>query len=295
MVAGIFRHLGRMWHEPNPVLVKELRGRMRGPRAFVVLTVYLLLLSCLVSVVYLSMTLQGNSYGNYSANLDNVGRAVFVTAALSQAVLITFIAPAFTAGAITGERERKTYETLRSTLLPAHHILLGKLTVALTYLGLLLLAAVPLNGLALMLGGVSLDQVLRVLLILAQSIFSISMLGLFFSSLLRSTLASTVATYATILVLALVLPALVVLVVEAMPYISRWFENVMQFVSYTVASASPVGATLLTTTGEDVWLFSLTSTLTVPAPWLMYLIIHPGGSLVLFALALWRLQSQEIR
>jgi ABC-type transport system involved in multi-copper enzyme maturation permease subunit len=284
-----------MWHEPNPVLVKELRGRMRGPRAFVVLTVYLLLLSCLVSVVYLSMTLQGNSYGNYSANLDNVGRAVFVTAALSQAVLITFIAPAFTAGAITGERERKTYETLRSTLLPAHHILLGKLTVALTYLGLLLLAAVPLNGLALMLGGVSLDQVLRVLLILAQSIFSISMLGLFFSSLLRSTLASTVATYATILVLALVLPALVVLVVEAMPYISRWFENVMQFVSYTVASASPVGATLLTTTGEDVWLFSLTSTLTVPAPWLMYLIIHPGGSLVLFALALWRLQSQEIR
>ena len=29
----------------NPVVLKELRGRMRGPRAFVVLTVYLTLMS----------------------------------------------------------------------------------------------------------------------------------------------------------------------------------------------------------------------------------------------------------
>ena len=36
----------------NPVVRKELRGRMRGRRAFVVLTVYLLLLSCLTSLVY---------------------------------------------------------------------------------------------------------------------------------------------------------------------------------------------------------------------------------------------------
>ena len=48
-----FRWLHR---ESNPLLIKELRGRMRGPRAFIVLTVYLLLLSCFTSIIYFAYT-----------------------------------------------------------------------------------------------------------------------------------------------------------------------------------------------------------------------------------------------
>ena len=44
-----WRHLLR-----NPVTIKELRSRMRGRRAFIVLTLYLLLLSMVVSFVYLT-------------------------------------------------------------------------------------------------------------------------------------------------------------------------------------------------------------------------------------------------
>ena len=46
---GIFWRL-RRWLQ-NPVTVKELRSRMRGRRAFVVLTVYLLLTSGFISLV----------------------------------------------------------------------------------------------------------------------------------------------------------------------------------------------------------------------------------------------------
>ena len=45
--------------EFNPLLTKELRGRMRGARAFVVLTVYLLLISCVASIIYYSYSLRG--------------------------------------------------------------------------------------------------------------------------------------------------------------------------------------------------------------------------------------------
>ena len=38
--------------EFNPVLVKELRGRMRGPRAFILLTVYLGILSGAMLMLY---------------------------------------------------------------------------------------------------------------------------------------------------------------------------------------------------------------------------------------------------
>ena len=54
----------------NPVTVKELRGRMRGRRAFAVLTLYLLILSGVITVVYLA----------YSANASGPGASTARTA-----------------------------------------------------------------------------------------------------------------------------------------------------------------------------------------------------------------------
>ncbi|MBK8024641.1 MAG: hypothetical protein IPK19_25260 [Chloroflexi bacterium] len=52
-------------------------------------------------------------------------------------ILILFIAPAFTAGAITGERERQTYDLLQTTLLSKATFVIGKLESALGYIVLL--------------------------------------------------------------------------------------------------------------------------------------------------------------
>ena len=41
----------RVWQ--NPITIKELRSRMRGRRAYVILTINLLFLSFLVSMIYL--------------------------------------------------------------------------------------------------------------------------------------------------------------------------------------------------------------------------------------------------
>lgn len=45
-----------LWHalRQNPVTLKELRSRMRGRRAFVVLTVYLLFMSLFLALIYLA-------------------------------------------------------------------------------------------------------------------------------------------------------------------------------------------------------------------------------------------------
>ncbi|HLU11087.1 MAG TPA: hypothetical protein VK003_15555, partial [Oceanobacillus sp.] len=85
----------------NPVMLKELRGRMRGVRAFLVLTVYLGLMSgfaMLLYLVYNSLT-----YTSGSAAAGEVGRVLFMGVVGIELLLIIFIAPAFTAGAITGE------------------------------------------------------------------------------------------------------------------------------------------------------------------------------------------------
>jgi ABC-type transport system involved in multi-copper enzyme maturation permease subunit len=96
----------------NPVTMKELRSRMRGRRAFVVLTVYLLVMSLFLSLVYLAYaSASGTRFGPDSRQ---AGKAMFATVLGVEVFLVIFIAPAFTAGAITGEKERQTYDLLRT-------------------------------------------------------------------------------------------------------------------------------------------------------------------------------------
>src|SRR5258708_4844386 len=137
----------------NPVVLKELRGRMRGPRAFVVLTVYLILMSGFATLLYYlyssSLDFEGAAAGG------TIGRWLFSSIFAVEMFLVAFIAPTFTAGAISGERERQTYDLLRTTLLPARALIVGKLISALSYILLLLLAAVPLQSIAFMFGGLT--------------------------------------------------------------------------------------------------------------------------------------------
>ncbi|MBN8639889.1 MAG: hypothetical protein J0M07_31545, partial [Anaerolineae bacterium] len=90
----------------NPVMIKELRGRMRGVRAFAVITVYLGLMSGFASLIYLVYAASTRASG--SAAAGEIGRVLFLGIVGIELLLIIFIAPAFTAGAITGERERQT-------------------------------------------------------------------------------------------------------------------------------------------------------------------------------------------
>ena len=193
----------------NPVVIKELRGRMRGPRAFIVLTVYLLLMSTFVTLMYVVYVASTNNvYSGTNAQL--IGKFVFGAVVGIELLLVCFIAPAFTSGAISGERERQTYDLLRTTLLPAHSLVIGKLVSALSYILLLLVAALPLQSLAFLLGGVAPEEVLIATGLLIATSFLFGASGIFFSSMMRRTLGSTVLTYAFALMATLGLPLILV-------------------------------------------------------------------------------------
>jgi ABC-2 type transport system permease protein len=205
----------------NPVVIKELRGRMRGPRAFVVLTVYLLLLSAFVTLLYV-VYVASTSTVSIGTNAQLIGKFVFGAVVGIELLLVCFIAPAFTAGAISGERERQTYDLLRTTLLPARSLVIGKLASALSYILLLLVAAFPLQSLAFLLGGVAPEEVLIASGLLIATAFLFGASGIFFSSLMRRTLGSTVLTYAFALMATLGLPLILVALV---PLGSLFFNN----------------------------------------------------------------------
>ncbi|MCC6190473.1 MAG: hypothetical protein IT318_15705 [Anaerolineales bacterium] len=269
----------------NPVVLKELRGRMRGPRAFIVLTAYLLLMSAFVTLLYAIYVASTNSVYN-GASSQVVGKFVFGAVVGIELLLVCFIAPAFTAAAISGERERQTYDLLRTTLLTASALVFGKLASALSYILLLLIAAFPLQSLAFLLGGVSPQEVIIATLLLVATAYLFGTSGVFFSSLMRRTLGSTVLTYAFALLATLGLP---LVLIALLPLTSMLFNNappgpaletiLIYGVGFLIASnpiATAVVTEVLLVTEQTAFYFPLPIsngvTLPLVSPWAPFLL-----------------------
>lgn len=190
-----------MFQKVNPIILREMRGRMRGWRAFVVLTVFLMLLSCLAGSVYAIVYTESVSYNPYGLTAPSVqygpviGKSIFSGTVLLLLMITSFIAPAFTAGAIAGEREQKTYEVLLITPMRARQIVSGKLGAVFLFLLLLILAALPIQSLAFLFGGVALGEVLIAAVGLLVTVLAFGALGLYVSTLARTTMIAIIITY----------------------------------------------------------------------------------------------------
>src|SRR5438067_2317429 len=114
----------------NPVIVKELRGRMRGWGAAVMLTIYLLVVSG-VALLFYSLFRTSGSFG--APDASQVGKLLFSVIVLFQMIMVFLLTPSFTAGAITSEKERKTYDVLMTTLLSPRAVIFGKLGAAVAF------------------------------------------------------------------------------------------------------------------------------------------------------------------
>jgi ABC-type transport system involved in multi-copper enzyme maturation permease subunit len=188
--------------------VKELRGRARGRRAFVVLTFYLLFLGLFAWAWELvaertyvqNASLQGGSAAFASAQ---VGQEVFGALILIETLLVVFLAPAFTSGAISLEREKQTLDMLAATPISSLAIVVGKLFSALAYVFLLIAASIPLTAIVFVFGGVGPDDVLRAYTVLIVSAIGLGALGLFISALMQRTQGATVVTFFAVLFLSL--------------------------------------------------------------------------------------------
>ena len=110
-------------------------------------------------------------------------------------LLILLLAPALSAPAISGERERKTLSLLLSTALRPVDIILGKLFSVLSSIFLLLLSTAPILACTLLYGGIRFPELFLFLLFSFLSAFFSSSLGLFFSSAQRSSTGAIASTY----------------------------------------------------------------------------------------------------
>lgn len=296
------------WLRVNPIIVKELRSRMRGPRAFITLTVTLLLTGAVMYGMLQLVSAMSRNYGTTIMSAQ-VGQVLLAALSFLELVMICAITPAVTAGTISGEREKQTYEMLQATPLSPASLVWGKLVSALSYVFLLLFAAVPLGSVVFIFGGVVARDMLKALAVLMVLAVAFGVLGLFMSALFGRTGRATVASFLVVLVLVflpLVIGFATALVPNSTP--ARW-----------LLAGSPVGLLLSTMelssgTGGVMDIFSLlggywmgtvitpVSTTSVPRPLYHYgLPFYAGLTLVLYLLTTrlvqparrWRLTRSE--
>ncbi len=185
-----------MYIRDNPVLSHELLVNLRMNRAFVLCFIYVLALGM---VVYFPWPPEGRVEIGAAAKAQQLFQIFF----LGQFTLVALMAPSYAAGAITGEKERRTYELLISTPLEPGAVLFGKLVSALAYLTLLILSSAPLMVLCWLLGGIALNEIVMAYGVLFLSAGTFGLISLGTSSYFGRTSSSLVVSYLIILPLAL--------------------------------------------------------------------------------------------
>ena len=139
-----------MYLVENPVLQRELLVNLRMRRAFVLLFAYVTLLGVVVYMAWPQAKKIDMTNPEAAKRLVNL----FF---LGQYMIASLMAPSFAAGAITGEKERKSYEMLLASPLKPAAIVLGKLFASLSHVAILIISSLPIVMLCLPLGGVSFE------------------------------------------------------------------------------------------------------------------------------------------
>lgn len=172
----------------NPVTKRELRDVLKSGRALASLFLYVFLLSLAIYASWPKET-------EYLIKSTELARTILQYFFFSQMLLVCVLAPVFSAGSLTSEKEEGTWELLITSPIPVSSVVWGKFCSSLAFLCLLISSSIPIGTLILGLGGVSGRELLSLYLVL----FSVSVLlvtvGLWCSALFHRTHSALAVSY----------------------------------------------------------------------------------------------------
>jgi ABC-type transport system involved in multi-copper enzyme maturation permease subunit len=144
----------------NPIMVRVVYGQSRRIRHLWLRIGYLVVLF----IVMLAVVIGKITGAGASTSLNDLAKAysdVFETVAYVQLGLMCFLAPVFTAAAITQERDAQTFNILLTTPMSNAQIVLGSLCSRLYFVIMLLMSGVPIFCITMIYGGVTLPVIFR--------------------------------------------------------------------------------------------------------------------------------------
>jgi ABC-type transport system involved in multi-copper enzyme maturation permease subunit len=162
-MLGITDYLWRLI-PANPILLRVIEAGGKRRRDLFIRCIYLALL---ILVVVFSLNTQATQLDE----LTRISRDLFQRMSYLQLALVALLAPIFTAGAITQEKDSQTYDILLSTPLTNGQIVLGSLLSRLFFVIALLISGIPIFSITQIFGGVAIQSITQSFAIAAATAF----------------------------------------------------------------------------------------------------------------------------
>jgi len=187
----------RLFTDPNPVWMREMRQAARLQRTPVILATLTAMITLLICSV--------GGVAAASAEPAKVGIGLFQTFFSLAFFVVTWVGPAVAASTIASERSGRTWEALELTGLGAARIARGKFLAALTYISLYIVMLAPVGALPFLFGGVTATEIVLAFLLLGifavlSVAFGLAMSSKFSSPTLAILITLCVATSTSIAV-----------------------------------------------------------------------------------------------
>src|SRR6267378_3229243 len=151
----------------NPILVRVVQAGGKRKRDLLIRCAYLGIL--LFLVIFLLLQSAGSLASASLSDLSKQSSEIFYYMSYAQLALVALLAPIFTAGAITQERDSQTYDILLSTPLTNGQIVLGSLLSRVFFVVALLVSGIPIFSITQIFGGVAIGAIGMSFLIAAST------------------------------------------------------------------------------------------------------------------------------
>ena len=151
----------------NPILLRVVEAAGRRRRDLFIRCGYLGLLIFLVIFSLVSTGTGGATLGD----LAKTSAQIFQNMSYLQLGLVALLAPIFTAGAITQEKDSQTYDILLATPLTNGQIVLGSLLSRIFFVIALLISGIPIFSITQIFGGVAIQSIVMSFAISAATAF----------------------------------------------------------------------------------------------------------------------------
>ncbi|MFP4105329.1 MAG: ABC transporter permease [Phycisphaerae bacterium] len=256
----------------NPILRKEVLSGLRTKKAVAMQGMFLLVVAAIFWLLWPESGLQDLN--------GQQAREILRVLAIGQMVMVALFAPAFTAAALTSEREHHTLESVFATSMKPWEIALGKMAGSLTFLLLIVLSGIPALAMLFLLGGVSGSEILAVVALLLLTAIYLGMIGLLISSIMHRSIRAIIVTYAVLGVLCFLVA------VPAWPVGAHLLHKggpTVQIILHSLASFSPIQAMFSLISPDGPY---TTGARNMPEFWVMFI---PQSLLVIVFTTIWTL------
>ena len=175
----------------NPITKREIKITARGMRFFIEILVFEVILM-LTFIVALN-SIFGS--GNVSSSDYNRFSRLFPTVAIAELIIMSFVIPVMTGAAISGEKERQTFDIMLTTAIKPFQIVWGKLLSVIVRIMMFAIAAIPLMAVSFVSGSISWGVLFAYIGMVTVYAFFSASIGIFASSVCRKSMTAIIFSF----------------------------------------------------------------------------------------------------